>query len=312
MFLAKSIMYRFAHIVLIALLVLMMQACAFRRISRAKNITYRSADTSRHIPEQKLSVFTPRNHKVTSGNVFVFVHGGNWKHGKKSLYYWFGSRLARKGVVAIVIDYPKAPLVNYHTMTEYVASSIKWVNDHVSEYGGSPDRIFLSGHSSGGHLAALVTMDESYFKKVGLVDPVKGLVLIDAAGMDMYRFMKSRHEGEAPSYDQIFTKDPAKWKDASPLYHMHSGIPPMLIFSGGKTYPSIAASNEKLLSALKRRGEKPEYDPIPQKKHIGMITQFFNTGNGHYKEIMRFLNKDTLTSSGSPTITRRGTQTSLR
>ena len=280
-------MYRHIFLSLLALTIL--SGCAFRRITRTKNITYTPADTVRKLPAQALNVFAPRRHKGASGKVLIYMHGGNWTAGRKELYSWFGSRLARKGIVAVVIDYPKSPAADYRVMAADAAQAVSWVVANISAYGGNPDSIFISGHSAGGHLAALLATDDDYFKKAGLGRPLKGVILIDAAGLDMYGYLKDGGLQEEPTYATTFSTDPQMWKDATPLYHLHAGMPPMLIFRGGRTYPSIVSSNEKFLAALTAMGAASTYKLQPRRKHIPMITQFFNTANPRYRDIKSFM-----------------------
>lgn len=267
---------------------LLFSSCAFRRISRHKGIVYQSAQQK--IPPQKLNVFAPRIHKGDSlRDVLVFIHGGNWIHGKKELYNWFGSRWARKGVVTIVIDYPLSPAADYRTMTADAATSIAWAKSHIQEYGGNPNRIFVSGHSAGGQLAALIAIDNSWWTPLNIPNPIKGVVLIDAAGIDMYGFLKRGGLKDQPTYIQTFTSSEAEWKRASPLYQLHEGMPPILIYQGGNTFPSIAKGNEKLVAALKGVNARFSFEILPGKKHVPMITQFFNTSSKRYKEMLRFM-----------------------
>ena len=121
---------------------------------------------------QELNVFAPRKHAVLK-DVFVFIYGGTWNSGKKSLYSFLGNRMARKDVVTVVIDYPKSPQANYDEMATDAAKAIKWVKENITRYGGNPDKIFVSGHSAGGHLAALISVRDDYFKKFGIPNPIK-------------------------------------------------------------------------------------------------------------------------------------------
>ncbi len=286
MLLSKSI----AATAIVIFTALLFSGCAFRRIARTKDITYLPADTARHLQAQGLSVFAPRRHRhLPDKPVLIFIYGGNWTSGHRSLYNWFGSRLARKGVVAVVIDYPKSPAADYKVMATDAAQAVKWVSQNISGFGGNPDSIFISGHSAGGHLAALIATDENYFKKAGIANPLKGVILIDGAGLDMYGYLLAGGMNGEPSYATTFGTKPEGWKDASPLYHLHTGIPPMLLFRGGRTYPSIAAGCEKFVAALEHSGYAPIYEVVPGKKHIPMITQFFNTGNRRYATILRFI-----------------------
>jgi acetyl esterase/lipase len=240
-----------------SLLLVTFTGCAFKRVTRSKNITYLNADSANHIAAQKLSVFAPHRHDSLK-NVLVFIYGGSWNSGKRSLYSFLGNRMARKDVVTVIIDYPKSPAVNYDVMATDAAIAVKWVQENIGHYGGNSNKIFISGHSAGGHLASLIMVRNNYFDKLGIVNPIKGAILIDAAGLDMYGYLKQENFSEGNSYLQTFTNNPATWKEASPLYHLHPGMPPMLIYLGGKTYPSIKVSNEKFVVALKNLGYHPD------------------------------------------------------
>ena len=219
----------------------------------------------------------------------IFIHGGNWNSGKKSLYNFFGSRMARKSVVVVTIDYPLSPHANYHQMATASARAVQWVKDNIEKFGGDPGKIFISGHSAGGHLATLLAVRNQYFDSLGISTPIKGAILIDAAGLDMFGYL---HEGKFPedhTYLKTFTKNPTSWKEASPLYHLHHDMPPMLIYRGEKTYPSIFKGHQKFITALKEYAPDTEYYVLKGKKHVPMITQFFKPWNPRYKEIIKFM-----------------------
>ena len=260
--------------------------CAFKSVHRHKHIVYNSNEKSK--TPQQLNVFAPAKTKVLKP-VLIFVHGGNWNSGNKKLYSYFGSRMARKDIVMVIADYPKSPAAGYDEMATDIAAAVKWVKDHIQAYGGDPNRVFISGHSAGGHLAALISIKEDYFKKQQIINPVKGIILIDAAGLDMYNYLKEEQLPATDTYLQTFSNDPATWKAASPIYLLHKGMPPMLIYQGAKTYPSISSSNERFTDSLRNYDVKFSYHILAGKKHVPMITQFFNPYNKRYKEIIAFM-----------------------
>ena len=105
-------------------------SCAFKIVNRTKDITYLKADSTKNIAEQKLNVFAPRK-KGKLKDVFIFVYGGTWNSGHKSLYNFLGNRMARKNVVTVILDYPKSPAVTYVVMAADIALSVKWVIDNI-------------------------------------------------------------------------------------------------------------------------------------------------------------------------------------
>lgn len=270
----------------ISLFLLSFSGCSFRRISSSKNIIYQQADKT--VPELSLNVFAPK--KIRSPkNVLVFFHGGNWNSGRKSQYNIFGKRWARKNVVTVIADYPLSPGADFADMAFASANAVKWVQENSRRYGGDPERIFVSGHSAGGHLAALISTDDQYFAKAGIENPVAGTILIDAAGLDMYGYLKEEKFAPGNTYLNTFTSDPQKWKEASPIFHLHKAMPPMLVYSGGRTYPSISKSNLKFVTAIRKIAPETPFHIQKNKKHVAMILQFVNPLNRRYKEINAFM-----------------------
>lgn len=278
----------FRLLVITLCLPIALNSCAFRFIHRYKNITYLQADTVSNIAKQKLNIFTPHRPKAPK-DVFIFIHGGSWNSGNKSLYNFLGSRMARKGIVTVIIDYPLSPQANYNQMAKACALALKWAGSNIATYGGNPDKLFVSGHSAGGGLAALIAVRSQYFDSIGIASPIKGVVLIDAAGLDMYDYLKEGDYGPGNTYLKTFTTKPAVWKQASPIYYLHKGMPPMLIYRGEQTYTSIIKSNEQFVKVLTTLQEPPRYHIVKGKKHIPMITQFFVSWNPLYRQIIEFM-----------------------
>jgi acetyl esterase/lipase len=277
--------FNYRNFLLISLGALLFGSC---RITKHKNISYLPADEKFKKAELKLDVFSPKN-TSTKKDVFIFLHGGGWSHGKKFLYGFFGKRMARKDVVGVIANYPLSPDADYNDMAVASAKAVKWVREHIDQYGGDPSRIFISGHSAGGHLAALISVKDEYFQELGLKDPIKGVILIDAAGLDMYNYLKTQDARGDKHYQGAFGTDPAKWKDASPIYFLHKGVPPMLIFTGQKTYPNIKESNQRFVTELAKYAPNLGYKEVKRKRHIPMIFQFYNSRNKLYKEILYFM-----------------------
>lgn len=233
----------------------------------------------------KLNVFVPRKTDTTALPVLIFVHGGNWNSGNKDTYGFFGRNFAKKGVVCVIPDYILSPNADYQTMTEQIATSIKWAQDSIAKYHGDPHKIFLTGHSAGGHLIALAVTNPKYN-----IDPeeISGVILNDAAGLDMYSYLQKNPPTSNDDYLATWSNDPEKWREASPIYYVDKKTPPMMIYMGKKSYSSIINGNQHFLKEL--HAYQPEVEPIKlNKKHIPMILQYFWPWNKRYSEIMGFI-----------------------
>ena len=258
---------------------------------RHANLAYVSAtapdfDAERH----RLDVYSPRRPAATPRPVVIFIHGGSWNSGNKNFYSFIGRRLAKQGVVAVIINYRLAPQVEVPAMAHDCARATAWVGQHIGEYGGDPARIFVMGHSAGGGLAALLATDDALFSRLGLArNPVRGAILDDPAGLDMYDYLKKMEYGGDEQYLIPFGKDPALWKAVSPMYYVGAASPPFLIFVGEKTYPSISKSSEKFRQRLRQLGREPKFSVLPGKKHIPMVLQLYWQRNIIYQELLKMV-----------------------
>lgn len=275
----------FRIVFLYSLCTLLLSSCASLHMQQKKNIVY-SKDQA-----LTLNVYSPKRKTIETKNVLVFIHGGNWTSGKKSMYRFFGKGMAKKGIVAVVIDYHKYPTVTYPAMAMDAAQSLKWVKENISSFGGDTNKIYVSGHSAGGHLAALIATDKTYFDSIKINNPIKGCVLIDAFGLDMYSYLKREEKYKYDVYRSIFTKDENQWKKGSPFFYLHEGMPKFIMFVGGRTYPGIVNDSNAFLLELKKYQSDAQLITVPRKRHAGMIFSYINPRKISYGQILEFMKK---------------------
>ena len=261
-------------------------SCGILQTARTKNIPYLTASAT--MPAKTLNVFAPK--KAKKAPVLIFIHGGSWHSGRKEIYDFMGNRLAAKGVVSVIIDYPLAPAYQLPAMEKASALAVQWVKENIASYGGDPSNMYVSGHSAGGHLAALVAVKEEPWKELGMTNPLKGAILNDPAGLDWYWFLTELKEkyNKEDNYD-AFTNDPAVWKTYSPIYFLEEKEIPMLVMEGERTYPGIKLTVARFREAAKEKGLEVDYSFYPKTKHIPMVTQFFFSWSKGYKDVLKFM-----------------------
>lgn len=103
-------------------------------------------------PAETLDVFRPAQ---PGAPVQVFFHGGYWKALSKNDHSFVAPALVEYGAAVVVVDYALAPTVSMDEIVRQCRASLVWVYKNIAEYGGDPERIFISGHSAGGHLGAM-------------------------------------------------------------------------------------------------------------------------------------------------------------
>jgi len=88
--------------------------------------------------------------------VHVFVHGGYWHRLDKADFSFVARALPRGRAVGGVIHYRHLPTIDMDTLVRQCRAAVSWVHAHARDFGGDPERLFVSGHSAGGHLTAML------------------------------------------------------------------------------------------------------------------------------------------------------------
>ena len=195
--------------------------------------------------------------------VVIWVHGGGWQAGDKSEVAHKPLAFTRKGLVFVAVNYRFVPNVTMDSIVRDVAKSVRWVHDHVSAYGGDPNRIFLMGHSAGAQLAALVCTDERFLKSEALTLAVfKGCVPVDGDTYDV-PLQVATAAARRKSLGQPDPKfghpekfgPPDRQRDLSAVRHIASnkGIPPFLILHVAD-HTDTTAQAHRLWSELTEAG----------------------------------------------------------
>lgn len=171
---------------------------------KTKDISYAEDLKNPVLKSVKLNVFQPRNTKEKLP-ILIFVHGGNWNTGNKNTYGFFGRNFAKKDIVTIIPDYTLSPDTDYYGMATQIAEVIKWAKKNAEKYGGDPNQIYVTGHSAGGHLVALATLNPKY----GISpETISGIILNDAAGLDMKNYLESEPPTDQNDYLATWSENP--------------------------------------------------------------------------------------------------------
>jgi acetyl esterase/lipase len=227
-------------------------------------------DVKRDIPyakpahkRQVLDVYSPPK-KANNLPVVFWIHGGGWQTGDKKSVQLKPKVFVDKGFVFVSTNYRLLPSVDMGTIVRDVAKAIRWVHDHIAEYGGDPKQIVVMGHSAGAQLAALICTDDRYLKAEGLsLAIIKGCVPVDGDTFDVPAIIETaetrRRVHGLPQakygHREKFGNDAAKHRDFSAVTHVAKGkgLPPFLILHVAE-HPDTSAQAQRLGNVLKKAG----------------------------------------------------------
>jgi acetyl esterase/lipase len=258
------------------------------RYAETEGVDAKSQSLDIYLPD------TPGPHPV-----MVMVHGGGWRLGDKgnrAMWKDKAPHFNHEGWVYISINYR---LTNgegvppHPAHVQDVAKALAWVHNNVKEYRGDPKRIFLMGHSSGAHLAALVSTDESRLAAEGKqLSIIQGTVCLDTAGYDIEKYLGEMNPGRTAValYTNAFGTTREGWRDASPRHHVakKKAIPPMLlVHTKGRT--EVARLGAEMVAALRLAGVPATAIHAADKNHAGINVCIGQKGDPYTALIMRFL-----------------------
>ena len=249
--------------------------------------------------KQTLDVYAPGVGKALP--VVVWIHGGGWQAGDKKEVDEKPQAFVDKGFVFVSVNYRLLPSVDMATIVRDVAKSIRWVHDHIGEYGGDPKRLFIMGHSAGAQLAALICTDDRYLKTEGLSLAIaKGCVPVDGDTYDVPAMIETaetrRRVHGLPQakfgHREKFGNDPAKHRDFSAVTHVakDKGIPPFLILHVGE-HPDTSAQAQRLGNALKLEGLSVTVFAAKETNHNRINADLGRPADPSTKALFEFLDK---------------------
>ena len=93
---------------------------------------------------------------ASAAPLYVYLHGGYWQRGDKSLYSFIAAPFLDAAVDVAIIGYPLCPQVSMTDLVGKVRQAIGWLYHNAAQLGVNRDRINLSGHSAGGHLTSMM------------------------------------------------------------------------------------------------------------------------------------------------------------
>ena len=104
-------------------------------------------------PRERLDLFLAANPNAPT---LAFIHGGYWQINEltKEKFAFFAEGLLPLGINLAVVEYTLAPAARLDRIVAEVRRAAQWLAEHLGEYGADPERLYISGHSAGGHLTA--------------------------------------------------------------------------------------------------------------------------------------------------------------
>ena len=198
---------------------------------------------------EKLDIYRA---KQPNAPIFVFIHGGAWLNGKAEEYGYAAELFHNAGATFVVLDFIEARGANgdIGMMAEQVKRAIAWVYKNAKSFGGDPDRLYIGGHSSGGHLCG-VALTADWQKEQG-IDPrfIKGGLCMSG----LYD-MKPVRLSKRGSYVKFTDDLEQRMSSLRFIERLHA---PIIVTYGNHETPDFQRQNRDFAAAVKAAGKPVE------------------------------------------------------
>lgn len=184
-------------------------------------ILYRSGDdlTPYMLQRCRLDVHLP--HDRPRFSTVVWFHGGGLTKGEKSI----PRGLMNQGIAVVAANYRLSPQVQAPAYIEDAAAAVAWTFNHIERYGGSRQRVFVSGHSAGGYLASMIALDKRWLSAHDIdANEIAGVIAY--SGHTITHFTVRSERGIADTRPVV--------DELAPLYHVRKDAPPLLLITGDR------------------------------------------------------------------------------
>jgi arylformamidase len=201
--------------------------------------------------------------------IFIFIHGGRWRVAIAHDYGFPAEVFVHAGAHFIAPDFDWVQDVggDLNVLVNQVRRSVAWAYHNAASFGGDPARIYIGGHSSGGHLAGVaLTMS---WKDLGVPeDVVKGGVLLSG----IYD-LKAVRLSSRSSYVKI---DDKAENELSPQRHIDHLKVPVIVMNGTRETPEFQRQSREFGAAVKAAGKPVEIIVAQDYVHMDSVASLAN------------------------------------
>lgn len=239
-------------------------------------------------PRQRLDLYPQAG--LEAAPVLLFVHGGGWAAGSRKGVHALPDYARRQGFLLASVGYRFAPDADAGDAARDVANAVGRLWREAPRYGGDPERVFLIGHSSGAHLAALAAVGPRQLgsRRTRLA----GVISLDTAAFDVAEAMERMGVGRVsplPPIPQMFANafgDRAA--ELSPMRLIRPGVryPPFLLFHVERTFASEQSTR---FATLLRAGGNAAEVVGSADTHMSLNTGFGLPGDPEGERAARFV-----------------------
>ncbi|WP_116365552.1 alpha/beta hydrolase [Parahaliea mediterranea] len=236
---------------------------------------------------QKVDIFLPPVQSAAGLPLLVFAHGGSWVGGYKEWMAYMAPAVTTIPAIFVSVSYRLAPKNLYPLPFNDCCDAIRLVYERAESLGGDKSRIYVGGHSAGGHLMSLAAVRADWQRERNLpTDVIKGCLSISG----VYDLQTAHLDAaEKAARSNALIDCPANETSASPIAHVSASSPPFVISVGELDFPPLKQQARAMRDQLEAAGVAVTFQDIANADHFATSEYCVSAGHPWLAEAGRFL-----------------------
>jgi len=214
--------------------------------------------------KDRLDIYMPAD--AQSVPVIVYFHGGALSSGNKELGEGVALRAVENGIGFVSANHRLSPAVTYPAHIEDAAAATAWVIKNIGDYGGDPNNIYLSGHSSGAYLATILKINAKHLATHG----IDAATIQGAIPISPFLYVE---ETAAVRPKNVWGTDPSVWLRASTTHYIRDDSGRILVIYADGDAPWRKSQIVRFSEAMLATGnDSVEAIEVPNRDHRSLVT----------------------------------------
>lgn len=228
----------------------------------------------------RMDIFPAAGDASGQAPVLAFIHGGYWQAMDKSVFSCIAPLYVEAGITVVTIGYPLCPDVTMGGIVAECRAALLWLSRNIGDYGCDPTRLFLSGHSAGGHLSALLAGTD-WAAQGGAANLLKGAIPLSG----LYELEPIRL-----SYlDAALSLTPEDVRLYSPSLQTSRTSCPLLLAVGGAESDEFRRQQRDYADHLSAQGQSPQALELEGLNHFTIVDAFRSSGTALSDAVLNFI-----------------------
>jgi arylformamidase len=215
--------------------------------------------------------------------ILVFIHGGYWRALSSKEFSFIADTFVKQGITVVVSNYSLCPKVSIAEITRQNRALLAWLSSNTHQYNGDPDKIFVSGHSAGGQLTAMMC-STNWSEEYGLAqDLIKGGIAISGL-FDLQPFRYSYLQPTLMLSHELIMQQ-------SPCFVIPETGPEMIMTVGEKESSEFHRQAQDYQLDWNNKGMKAEYRSEANQDHFSILYDLTDEDSTLFARAMKMMQK---------------------